>query len=227
MSDITTHFTIEYGIEALLAYEHEAFDHILEVYKGSTMWMRVEQFRNAMIHVALRYPQPLHQRPVVDDDEPFHVLIVDRSAATTRQHQAVLRDIRPSVRTHSCHTVVDAIRYLHACHTGGEQIHLVLLDVDLGHPEARMPLETMFTGPNGFDVATEITRMQDERPLPNIDFVFKPFVAMCTELHDDVMLHAEEHSLLMPDGSVHGCGAVMAKPFSHSHAHVLAEATVP
>ena len=228
-SDITTHFTRQYDIEALLEYEHQAFARILEVHEGGTMWTQVEQFLNAMIQVGLAsaQPQPLHPPPAADDDESFHVLIVDRSAATTWQHQAMLRDIRPSTRTHSCHTVVDAIEYLRACHGGGDQIHLVLLDLVLDeldpNTEARAPLEQVLAGPNGFDLATEITRMHD---LPNIEFVCKPFVAMCTELHEDVMLHAEKHSLLMPDGSVKGCGAVLAKPFSPSHARVLAEATV-
>jgi len=202
---------------------------------GGSLGGNVQHFRDALVRVALNAPPPF--KMPIDDGEPFNVLIVERSHPTTAMHRDFVLLTRPSATVVAVNTVEEAIAHLRTSERAGVQVQLVLTDFDLdpdGPDGERNPqLERMLVRPNGFDVVNELAVI-DEAQIPPIGFCFKPYVAMVTDMSQQLMAIAEQvahdagwpDQLLTPTGHVIGCNSLIPKPLTLEMVGVLVEGTV-
>jgi len=202
---------------------------------GGSLGGNVQHFRDALMRVALNAPPPF--KMTIDDGEPFNVLIVERSHPTTAMHRDFVLLTRPSATVVAVNTVEEAIAHLRTSERAGVQVQLVLTDFDLdpdGPDGERNPqLERMLVRPNGFDVVNELAVI-DEAQIPRISFCFKPYVAMVTDMSQQLMAIAEQvghdagwpDQLLTPAGHVIGCNSLIPKPLTLEMVRVLVEGTV-
>lgn len=115
------------------------------------------------------------------------------------------------------HSVSTALDYWEESLAKNDQIHLLLLDFVLQHPESE-PLRSITSAmPSGFDIASALELLESDRTMPLNNFCFKPLIAMVTTYADMI----DEGNL---DGSIHGCDVLLPKPLSANWARVLVEA---
>jgi len=225
-------FGTDWDTEMLTAGELAALDILIP---GGALGGTVQHFRDGLIRVALDAPPPF-QMPH-DDGESFNVLIVDRSHSTTATHRDLVLLTRPSATVVAVDTVEKAIAHLHTSEAAGVQVQLVLtdfgLDSDGPNGDCNPQLERMLVRPNGFDIVTELAVI-DEAQIPRIDFCFKPYVAMVTDMSQQLMAVAEEvgHDAgwpahpLTPIGYINGCNTLIPKPLTLETVRVLVEGTI-
>lgn len=118
--------------------------------------------------------------------------------------------------------VSTAVEYWNDCCAKDDQVHLLLLDLNLSHPDSEQLNIIISQGPNGFDVASFLELADSDRTLPFKGFFYKPLIAMVTS-------YATEVELCMPqnvDGSVNGCDLLLPKPLTADLARVLVEASL-
>eukprot|EP00966_Prymnesium_polylepis_P203905 4723750-Prymnesium_polylepis.1 len=116
-------FGTVWDAEMLIAGEQAALN---TLYRSGSIVGIVKQFRDALIRVALNAPPP-YQMPH-DDGEPFNVLIVDRSHATTATQQDLVLLTRPSATVVAVDTVEKAIGHLSTSKAAGVQVQLTGFD---------------------------------------------------------------------------------------------------
>ena len=119
-------FRTDWDTETLTAGELTALEVLIP---SGCMGGSIQQFRDALIRVALDSPPPF-QMPH-DDGEPFNVLIVDRSHATTAAHRDLVLLTRPSATVVAVDTVENAIAHLRTSEAAGVQVQLILAEFDL------------------------------------------------------------------------------------------------
>jgi len=236
ISDIIDHVTDEFTLGCLKEGECLA----LRLFDWAEIHARFRNFRNALVHVALERPLPAARPPtrmprvVGEPEEPdLHCLIVDDSPFVLQLHRALVLGLKPNARIHTCTCTADAVRYVKDSNDRGNQIHLILLDLDVSLPTCEVEgdvvpdLDGVFSRPNGFDVAAAL----DEEDAPGCpvpsDFRYKPFVAMVSYLARPVMTRSLADGQMRQDGSLMGCDVLLPKPLGVDSMRVLVETCNP
>ncbi|KAL3924212.1 MAG: hypothetical protein SGPRY_003984 [Prymnesium sp.] len=182
--DIINHLTDEFSLEALKKGEEIA---LMDYDFGANMRQRWTNFRNALIHVAVENPLPgsIAAQPVLLPGEeaplPLHVMVVDDSPHVLKLHESLIRHLVPEARIQTCCSVREAVDYWRTSRLRSDQIHLVLLDLNLsgidgGNDEP--PVANVLDGPNGLDVAHALEDLQNNTP--QYDFAYRPLIALVT-----------------------------------------------
>ena len=225
--DIVQHLTDEFSLRVLKEGEFAA----LKVIDWFDANRRCRSFHNALVSVALEHPLPgEHEQPAPQptvagqpNDNASHVLVVDDSALICQMHTALVQEIRPDARVHSCQTMEEAVSYVAQMDDAGTRVSLVLLDLNLTLPDEGVPpptLDQVLASSNGFAVSEVLDEVPEEVPK---DFRHKPFVAMVSYLAEDVMARAMNQELMNHDGSIRGCDALLSKPLNLGAVRVLIE----
>jgi len=235
-ADIIQHWTNEFSLNALKTGERKA----LQDYKWGDMEKRARSFRAALLHVALEspLPGPFAAQPVVmPGEEPpeLHILVVDDSTAVLEQHRSLLEHFSPGAKVYTCVSAAAALEYYRGCEGRGEQIHLVLLDLNLNEDDALVteaPIATqheeqvlinhILSNTNGFEVANYLEDADTNRTIPGIDFTCRPLIAMVTSHAGLVTATISQHM----DGSIDSCDVLLPKPMTADWARVLVECCV-
>jgi len=235
-ADIIEHWTDEFSLNALKAGERRA----LKDYDWGNMEKRARSFRAALLHVALEspLPGPFAAQPIVlagEEPPAIHILVVDDSTTVLEQHRSLVEYFSPSAKIHTCGSAAAALEYFRVCEGRGEQIHLVLLDLELNeddamvtgapitsHADQQVLINHILSKTNGFEVANYLEDAETNRTIPAIDFTFRPLIAMVTSHAGLVTATIPQHV----DGSVNGCDVLLPKPMTADWARVLVECCV-
>lgn len=120
-------------------------------------------------------------------------------------------------------SVREAVDYWRTSRLRSDQIHLVLLDLNLsgidgGNDEP--PVANVLDGPNGLDVAHALEDLQNNTP--QYDFAYRPLIALVTSYATRIQTEVPPEL----SGKVKRCDLLLPKPMNAQWTRVLIECCV-